>query len=91
MAGFGSLADVQDALETAVKGKKFIAGGKFSAADVYVGSQIGWGMQFGSIEKRPAFEAYFGRLFYRPAAVRAREIHDALAPMPTAPPQPQPA
>jgi glutathione S-transferase len=88
MAGFGSLEDVQDTLETAVKGREFIAGGKFSAADVYVGSQIGWGMQFGSIEKRPAFTAYWDRLFSRPAAVRAREIDDALLP---AQPQPQPA
>ena len=70
-AGFGSLAHVVDALELAVTGRDFIAGGKFSAADVYVGSQIGWGMQFGSIEKRPAFETYWGKLFERPAAVRA--------------------
>jgi glutathione S-transferase len=87
MAGFGSLADVVDALEAAVTGRDFIAGGKFSAADVYVGSQIGWGMQFGSIEKRPAFEAYWGKLFERPAAVRARQIDDALLPAQ----QPQPA
>jgi glutathione S-transferase len=80
MAGFGSLAHVMDALETAVTGRDYIAGGKFSAADVYVGSQIGWGMQFGSIEKRPAFEAYWAKLFNRPAAVRAREIDDALLP-----------
>jgi glutathione S-transferase len=88
MAGFGSLAHVMDALEGAVTGREFIAGGKFSAADVYVGSQIGWGMQFGSIEKRPAFEAYWAKLFNRPAAVRAREIDDALLP---AQPQPVPA
>jgi glutathione S-transferase len=88
MAGFGSLADTLDALETAVAGKDYIAGGKFSAADVYVGSQIGWGMQFGSIEKRPAFEAYWTKLFNRPAAVRARAIDDALIP---AQPSPVPA
>ena len=35
-AGFGSLADTLDALETAVAGKAFVAGGRFSAADVYV-------------------------------------------------------
>ena len=87
MAGFGSLAHVVDALELAVTGRDFIAGGKFSAADVYVGSQIGWGMQFGSIEKRPAFETYWGKLFERPAAVRARQIDDALLPAQ----QPQPA
>jgi glutathione S-transferase len=88
MAGFGSLSHVMDALETAVTGRHYIAGGKFSAADVYVGSQIGWGMQFGSIEKRPAFEAYWAGLFNRPAAVRARAIDDALIP---AQPSPVPA
>jgi glutathione S-transferase len=87
MAGFGSLAHVMDALETAVAGREFIAGGKFSAADVYVGSQIGWGMQFGTLEKRPAFEAYWNGLFNRAAAVRAREIDDALI---AAQPQPVP-
>jgi len=88
MAGFGCLSDVMNALEGAVTGRDFIAGGKFSAADVYVGSQIGWGMQFGSIEKRPAFQAYWDRISNRPAAVRAREIDDALLP---AQPQPVPA
>ncbi|MBS0363369.1 MAG: glutathione S-transferase family protein [Proteobacteria bacterium] len=78
MAGFGSLDDTLAALETAVAGREYIAGGKFSAADVYVGSQIGWGMQFGSIDKRPAFTAYWDRISNRPAAVRAREIDDGL-------------
>ena len=85
MAGFGSLAHVTDALEGALKSREFIAGDRFSAADVYVGSQIGWGMQFNSIEKRPAFTAYWERLFNRPAGARARAIDDALLP-----PQPQP-
>ena len=85
MAGFGCLADVLNALETAVADREFIAGGKFSAADVYVGSQIGWGMQFGSLEKRPAFAAYWDRISNRPAAVRAREIDDALIAGPAAP------
>jgi glutathione S-transferase len=88
MAGFGCMADVVNALEGAVKGRNYIAGDRFSAADVYVGSQIGWGMQFGSIERRPAFEAYFERIGARPAAVRAREIDDALIP---ATPKPIPA
>ena len=77
-AGFGSLADTLDALETAVAGKAFVAGGRFSAADVYVASQIGWGMQFGSIDRRPAFTAYCEALSSRPAAQRAREIDDGL-------------
>ncbi len=78
MVGYGSLADVLEALETAIAGREYLVGDHFTAADVYVGSHIGWGMQFGTIEKRPAFEQYFGRIGARPAAVRAREIDDAL-------------
>ena len=57
---------------------EYLAGDHFSAADVYVGSQVLWGMQFGTIEKRPAFEAYGARISARPAARRAVEIDDAL-------------
>ncbi|HEX2135621.1 MAG TPA: glutathione S-transferase family protein [Microvirga sp.] len=78
--GYGSVADVVNALEHAVSQSEYIAGDRFSAADVYVGSQIGWGMRFGSIEKRPAFERYWERIGHRPAAARAREIDDALLP-----------
>jgi len=78
MAGWGDYADVMNALETAIAGKTFILGETFSAADVFVGAHIGWGLQFGSIEKRPAFEAYNERLQNRPANLRAREIDDAL-------------
>jgi hypothetical protein len=46
--------------------------------DVYLRSNIGFGMDFGMIEKRPAFEQYWQRLSARPAALRAKEIDDAL-------------
>ena len=69
-----------NALERAVSETEYIAGDRFSAADVYVGSQIGWGMAFGSIERRPAFERYWERIGHRPAARRAQEIDDALLP-----------
>lgn len=78
MAGYGSFEETIDALEQAVSGGPYICGEQFTAADVYVGAQIGWGMMFGSIEKRPAFADYFGRISSRPAAVRAREIDDAI-------------
>jgi glutathione S-transferase len=51
----------------------------FTAADVYIGSGIDFGMQFGTIEKRAAFEQYWRRLRARPEAMRAKEIDDALA------------
>ena len=78
MVGYGRTEDVVAALEYAVTQSEYIAGDRFSAADVYVGSQIGWGMMFGTLEKRPAFEAYWKRISTRPAAVRAREIDDTL-------------
>jgi glutathione S-transferase len=78
MVGYGSLADVLSVLEAAVSEREYLVGDRFSAADVYLGSQIGWGMRFGMIERRPAFERYFERLSGRPAMVRAREIDEAL-------------
>jgi glutathione S-transferase len=78
MAGYGSLADVLAVLEAALARREYLVGDRFTAADVYVGSHVGWGMQFGTIETRPAFERYFERLSARPAAIRAREIDDAL-------------
>ena len=79
MVGYGSLAEVLAVLEAAVSEREYLVRDRFTAADAYVGSHIGWGMHFGTIDKRPAFERYFGRLSTRPAAVRAREIDDALA------------
>lgn len=78
MAGYGSIETVMDTLENWLSRHEYAAGDRFSAADVYLGSHLGWGMQFGTVEKRPVFETYFTRLSARPAAVKAREIDDAL-------------
>ena len=78
LAGYGTYDLAVDTLEKAVSAQPYIAGDRFTAADVYVGSMVGWGMSFGLLPKRPAFEAYLGRVYERPAAVRAREIDDAL-------------
>ncbi len=80
MLGYGTYADAMDTLERAVSGGAYLVGGRFSAADVYLGSQIGFGLQFGTIEKRPAFERYWAGLAARPAALRARAMDDALMP-----------
>ena len=79
MLGYGSYEDTVNALESAVSGGPYICGEQFTAADVYVGSQIAWGMMVGTLEKRPAFEAYTARLMERPAAKRAHEIDEAAA------------
>jgi glutathione S-transferase len=78
MAGYGNFDRAMDGLEYAVTQGPYVAGDQFSAADVLVGAQIGFGLMFGSIEKRPAFVDYLGRVSERPAAVRARSIDDAL-------------
>lgn len=78
MAGYGSFDQVVDALETAVTPGPWILGDRFSAADVYVGSQIMWGLQFKTLPERDAFKAYAERLSGREAAVRARGVDDAL-------------
>jgi glutathione S-transferase len=79
MAGYGSLADVVAVLDATLADRQYLVGDRFSAADVYVGSHLGWGMSFGTIEKRPAFERYFEGLAARPAAARARAIDNAPA------------
>ncbi|WP_137131870.1 glutathione S-transferase family protein [Rhizobium sp. FY34] len=76
--GYGSYEAVMDTLEMAVSTTPFIAGERFTAADVYIGSHIMWGLQFGTVEKRPAFESYVAQLTQRPAHLRATELDDAL-------------
>jgi len=80
MVGFGSYKTALDALETALAHGGYIAGDRFSAADVYVGAQIGWGLQFGSIEKRDVFVAYWNLLVDRPAHRKAEATDNALLP-----------
>lgn len=76
MAGFGTYADALNAIEQALLPGPHICGEQFSAADVYVGSHLGWGLMFGTVEKRPVFEAYVQRLYARPAAIRANQINE---------------
>jgi glutathione S-transferase len=78
MVGYGSQERALAALEHQLERSDYIAGDRFTAADVYVGSHIGFGMMFGAIDKRPAFERYWGLVSARPAAQRAREIDDKL-------------
>jgi glutathione S-transferase len=80
MAGYGSFAAVIDVIEAVVSRAPYLVGDGFTAADLYVGSQLGFGLQFGMIEKRSAFVDYVARLTGRPAAMRAKQIDDELAP-----------
>ncbi|WP_250657522.1 glutathione S-transferase family protein [Alkalimarinus coralli] len=78
MVGYGTFERTIDVLASAVSTSEYIAGDKFSAADVYVGAHVIWGMQFGSLPKRSEFEAYAEKLVTRPAYIRAKEIDESL-------------
>jgi glutathione S-transferase len=80
MMGYGNHALALKTLENAVARGPYLVGDSFTAADVYVGSQIGFGMMFGMIEKSPTFEAYWQRVSSRPAYKRAVELDEAAAP-----------
>ncbi|GLV25793.1 glutathione S-transferase family protein [Sphingobium sp. Cam5-1] len=76
--GYGNYDQTLATLEQAVSGDQWICGRQFTAADVYVGSQIDWGMSFGTMPVRPAFETYSARLRERPAYKRQKELDGAL-------------
>jgi glutathione S-transferase len=82
MVGYGSFEDTLDTLDALLSGRDFVTGTGFSAADVYLGSHLVWGLQFGSIPERPAFAAYRDRMVARPAHARARALDDAAMPAP---------
>lgn len=80
MVGYGSFEEAVATLGYALGRHDFITGDRFTAADVYVGSAVGWFSQFGMLPKEPPFSRYLERLWNRPAWLRARDIDDALIP-----------
>lgn len=79
MVGYDTYETVMDTLEALLSRTPYITGDRFTAADVYLGSQISWGLQFGTIDRRPAFADYAARVVTRPAWSRANDLDNALA------------
>ena len=77
--GYGSMADVLATLSNHLAHNRYFCGEQFSAADVYVGSQIGWGLGFETLPATPELVAYWNRIKDRPALLRANALDDALA------------
>jgi glutathione S-transferase len=77
-AGFGSFDRTVDTLEGHLKGCDFVCGSRFTMADVYVGSQVLWGLGFKTLPERPAFSAYAERMKQRMAYQAAKAIDEAL-------------
>ena len=76
--GWGSYARVIDALDGWFAGHDFVCGARFTMADVYVGSQVDWGLQFGTIEARDSLAAYAERVRAREAYRAGKAIDNAL-------------
>ena len=77
MVGYGNFERTRNVLISAIADRPFVCGDRFTAADVYVGSQIGWGLQFGSIPPSPELTAYSERVYSREAFKRASALGDA--------------
>ncbi|WP_354001961.1 glutathione S-transferase family protein [Stagnihabitans tardus] len=76
--GYGSLDRVVRTLAGHLETRSFFCGEGFSVADVYVGSQIGWGLRFGTLPDNATLKAYWERIAGRPALARANALDDAL-------------
>ena len=70
MVGFGTYDRMVDTFAGLFADRDYVCGDRFTMADVYVGSQVDWGLMFGSLPTLPAFSAYAERL-------RAREGYKA--------------
>lgn len=79
MFGYGNYDLAVDTFERAVSAHPYIAGDRFTAADVYVGATVGWGLAFGTLPKRDAFAAYAERVTSREAYKRGKAKDEALA------------
>jgi len=80
--GYGSYERTIETVAKAVDGKRYIVADHFTAADLYMTSFLHWGMMFGTIDKRPAFETYVAPHVGRPAAKRANEQAERLVAKP---------
>lgn len=78
MYGYGTFDLMVAGLTSALADRPYICGDRFTAADVYVGSEIIWTMGFGLLPETPVFAAYRDRLTQREAYIRAKTIDDAL-------------
>jgi len=77
-AGWGSFSRTMSALQSWFDAHDFVCRGRFTMADVYVGSLVDWGLNFGTIPPEEAFVAYTERLQARDAYKAAKAIDGKL-------------
>lgn len=72
MFGYGSYDLAVQTLAGHLADRDYVCGDRFTAADVYVGSQVMWGTQFGTLPKLDSFVAHGERLAGRAAYQRGK-------------------
>ncbi len=77
-AGYGNEADLMRTVESALAGRRYLVGDRFSVADLYMAALLGYYMRIGELESGPVFEAYAAAHLQRPAVQRANARDDAL-------------
>jgi len=69
--GWGAFDSVLASMESAIAGKSYVLGDRFSMADCIFGGAVRYLLRFKLLEATPTFTAYAERLAARPAAERA--------------------
>lgn len=78
MVGCGLIQDTLGALEQALTDRDYLCGTQFTAADLVLGSYLGWNIMQQQIEPQPVFTRYVARVQDRQAAKRADELDGAM-------------
>jgi len=78
MFGYGNYDLAVNTLADHFSRNDYVCGSRFTAADVYVGSAVMWGTQFGILPKHDAFLAYADRLAAREAYRRGKDEDNQL-------------
>lgn len=79
MFGYGSYDRVVAVLDELFSLRDYVCGDRFTAADVYMGSAIMWGTQFGTLPERESFTRYANRLKSREQFISASSLDDEAA------------
>lgn len=75
--GYGNYDLLVDVLAGMLRERDYVCGDRFTAADIYVGAQVDWGLTFGTLPDRAEFSAYIQRLRARDAYKAAKAIDRA--------------
>jgi glutathione S-transferase len=78
-AGWGTFDAMIASMDSAIAGKQFVLGDRFSMADCVFGGTVRFMLRFKMIEGTPALNEYAARLEERPAAKRADARNMAIA------------